>query len=88
MPLHGRVTVSRGGQLDQSAECRPRCGSGEQSVNNPVPNTKVQEALRGITWNVVNNRRTIFSRIPGTKRVPVRATDTENPRGQTPASTC
>jgi hypothetical protein len=33
----------------------------------------------------VNNQRTIFSRIPGIKRVSVRATDTKHPRAQAPA---
>jgi hypothetical protein len=60
----------------------------EQSVNNLLPNTKEREALSGNTGRGVNNQRTTFSRIPGTKRVPVRATDTKNPRGQTPASIC
>ena len=33
----------------------------------------------------MNNQRTIFRRIPGTKRVSIRATDTKNPRAQAPA---
>ena len=52
------------------------CPVGEgKPVNNLIPNTRQQEVFRGITAKAVNNRRTIFSRIPGTNRVPVRATD-------------
>ena len=58
---------------------------GEQSVNNLLPNTRDQQLLSGTTGHVVNNQRTIFCRIPGIKGVPVRATDTKNPRVQAPA---
>jgi hypothetical protein len=56
-----------------------------QAVNNPRPSTRRQQGLSGISGNVVINQRTTFSRILCTQRVPVRATDTKNPRVQAPA---
>jgi hypothetical protein len=45
----------------------PRCG--EQSVNDPLPNTRHQEVLSGITAKAVNNQRTNSSRTPGNSGV-------------------
>ena len=61
---------------------------GDQSVNNRSRTPGTTGAIERHNRDVVNNRRTIFSRIPGIKRVPVRATDTKHPRAQRPASTC
>ena len=70
------------GSLSATACDARRC---EQSVNNLPPNTRRQQGLSGITRSVVINQRTTFCRIPGTTRVPVRATDTKDQRVQAPA---
>jgi hypothetical protein len=43
-----------------------------------------QEVMSGTIRKAVNNQRTILCRIPGKKGLPVRATDTKNPRVRGP----
>ena len=86
-PAHGlaeaqlALTVIR--RISRSpAEWSARGPFGPVAVNNRLPNTSDQEVLSGTTEGAVNNRRTIFSRIPGINRLPVRATDTKHPRAR------
>ena len=83
LPLRPNRPLSAACDRGHRAQRSPG-GAVNNPVNNLLPNTRDRQLLSGTTGHVVNNQRTIFCRIPGTKGAPVRATDTKSPRVQAP----